>query len=213
MKFYTLADARVWYDVPDTVHGFSHIERVYHLCEHLGQAEGADQQIVLTAALMHDVASSARDEEQRRNHHLYSADFAVEQLSRDGWPKVRIDAVAHCIRAHRFRDETEMPETIEAKVLFDADKLDSIGAVGAARAIAYAAQHEAPFYYPPSASFLERGELAADEPHSSYHEYLFKLRNIRERLLTASGRSFAEERHAYMRDFYQRLAQEIEGIL
>ena len=147
----------------------------------------------------------------RLNHHLSSAEFAAQVLKAEGWDERRIAAVQHCIRAHRFRDNREAPHSLEAKILFDADKLDAIGAVGVARAIGYALQAGQPAYARPSAQFLERGELAPGEPHSAYHEYLFKLRKIIERLYTASGRRLAEERHRSMAVFFERLAEEMEG--
>jgi len=119
--------------------------------------------------------------------------------------------VQHCIRSHRFRDHSEPPQTIEAQVLFDADKLDAIGALGVARAIAYAACAGQPAYAPPSPHFLNTGQTEPGEPHSAYHEYLFKLARIRERLQTASGRALAAERHATMAQFFERLAQEATG--
>jgi uncharacterized protein len=65
----------------------------------------------------------------------------------------RIAAVQHCIRAHRFRDDREPPQTLEAKILFDADKLDVLGAIGAARTIAYAVLDGQPVYAEPSPRF------------------------------------------------------------
>jgi len=96
-------------------------------------------------------------------------------------------------------------------VLFDADKLDAIGAVGAARAIAYAAQHDKPFYAEPSAAFLAHGELQPGEVHSAYHEHIFKLARLKARLYTQTARQMAEERHRVMAAFFARLQEEIRG--
>ena len=152
----------------------------------------------------------------RLSHHHVSAGFAALVLRAEGWDEERIAAVQHCIRAHRFRlsgspagDRQETPRTVEAQVLFDADKLDAIGAVGVARAIGYALQAGQPAYAPPSAHFLETGELSPGEPHSAYHEYLFKLRRIQERLYTPAGRRLAEERHRLMAEFFEQLAKEM----
>jgi uncharacterized protein len=132
-------------------------------------------------------------------------------LARDGWPETRIQSVVLCIRSHRFRDPSERPATLEAQVLFDADKLDAIGAVGVARAIAYAAQHNKPFYTDPSPAFLERGELQPGEEHSAYHEHVFKLSRLKEHLFTQTARQIAEERHQVMAAFFDRLQDEIQG--
>ncbi|NSW53056.1 MAG: HD domain-containing protein [Anaerolineae bacterium] len=209
----SLSSVKHLYDGSDPVHGFSHIERVYRLCDHIGRAEGAEMEILLTAALLHDVAGADEDSERRENHHRHSADFADTWLAEIGWLPERIAAVSHCIRAHRYRDETESPAMLEAKVLFDADKLDSIGAVGVARAIAYAALQGNPFYAVPSAQFLADGNHAPGEVHSAYHEYLFKLRRIHQRLLTPTGQALAWQRHSAMADYFERLSQEVNGEL
>ena len=116
----------------------------------------------------------------------------------------------HCIRAHRYRT-TESPQSLEAKVLFDADKLDVLGAFGVARTIAYAAQANQPIYAQPSEQFLSTGKKAPGEPHSSYHEFLFKLRKVKERLFTDEARRIAETRHAYLVSFYEQLLAEANG--
>jgi uncharacterized protein len=229
----TVETALQWYPASDPVHGFDHVLRVYGMAERLAWIEGADLEIVRAAALLHDASSEqgavdneqwtvgsdqssisnlqSAIENQRLTHHLSSAEFAAQVLRVEGWPEERIAAVQHCIRAHRFRDRQEPPQTLEAKVLFDADKLDAIGAVGVARAIGFAIQAGQPAYAPPSKQFLETGELESGEPHSAYHEYLFKLRRIKERMLTASGRELAEERHRLMAEFFERLADEMGG--
>mgnify|MGYP002814675134 CR=1 FL=1 len=125
----------------------------------------------------------------------------------------RIAAVQHCIRAHRYRDNSEPPVTLEAKVLFDADKLDVLGAIGAARTIAYATLDGKPFYYPPSDKFLRSGQEEPGEPHSAYHEHLFKLRKVGERMFTAAAKAMAAERLAYLDAFFERLIHEWQGEL
>ena len=116
--------------------------------------ESADMEILLTAALLHDASGSHPKEGNRNDHHLHSAEFAREILEKEAWPIIRIKAVQHCIRAHRYRKD-ESPSTIEAKVLFDADKLDVIGAIGVVRALAYAFQIKVPAFAVPSKQFLE----------------------------------------------------------
>ena len=139
----------------DTVHGFDHVLRVYNMAERLAKAEGADLEIVHAAALLHDAGETTPGSQERANHQHQSADFAGEVLSAEGWLPERIAAVQHCIRAHRFRDNREPPATLEAKVIFDADKLDVLGAIGVARVVAYATLAGQPIYAQPSARFLE----------------------------------------------------------
>ena len=213
MNLITLEEARQWYPSYDAVHGFDHIERVYGLCRQIGEKEGADMNILLTAALLHDSKGSHPGEGQRNNHHIASAEFAAEVLGEKGWDEDHIQAVQHCIRAHRFRRGMEAPESIEAKVLFDADKLDVIGAVGVVRALAYAFQVKQPAFAEPSASFLKDRIKEEGEGHSGYHEYLFKLNNIAAKLFTSTARQIASHRQQFLNIFFEELASEMRGEL
>lgn len=211
MRPVTIEEARAWYPAGDAVHGFDHILRVLRLAEHIAQAEGADLDVVRAAVLLHDAQGSDGylTSAAREGHHHASATFARHVLGEHGWPEGFIAAVEHCIRAHRYRDRSEEPRTLEAQVVFDADKLDALGAVGVARALAYAVQHGTPVVAEPSRRFLERGEREPGEPHSAYHEYLFKLRRLPERLHTATARALAADRLAFMELFFHRLMVEM----
>ena len=207
----TPEQARAWYIHADPVHDFDHVLRVYRLAERIGQAEGADLEVLLAAVLLHDTADAAPDGEgDRPTHHLASADFARSILTGEGWPPERIEAVLHCIRAHRFRG-TEAPQTLEAKVLYDCDKLDVTGAIGVMRTAAYAALAGQPLTGEPSDSFKADFQKERDEPHTPYHEFLFKLSRVR--FHTATARARAEERRHYMADFFERLRAEAAGLL
>lgn len=216
----TLESARSWYPSSDPVHGYDHVRRVYRLAEHIAACEGADLEIVLAAVLMHDAQGIPPDGKEaedglgkdlrRRQHHQLSADFAAEILRMESWPHERVLAVQHCIISHRFREHSQQPRTLEAQVLYDADKLDAIGAVGIARALAFALQAGEPVYAAPSEQFTQSGRLEPDEPHSAYHEYLFKLRRLSASLFTATGKSLAQERHRLLQYYFENLAAEME---
>jgi uncharacterized protein len=207
----TIEQAQAWYASNDPVHGFDHVLRVYHLAERIGAALDADLEVLRAAALMHD-ASGAHpgDEHGRASHERQSADFARATLESEGWEEDRIEAVMHCIRAHRYRGE-ERPQSLEAKILFDADKLDVIGAFGVARTIGYAVQAGQPVFAAPSEQFLATGEEQPGEPHSAYHEYLFKLRRVPERLYTTPARDLAAARVQLMVAFFEGLQAEAAG--
>ncbi len=202
----TIEEAQGYYPDDDPVHGFSHILRVYRLCERIGRQENADLTIVRAAALLHDVEG---DVDVREDHHLAAARFAEKTLIKEGWSEDAIKAVVHCIRAHRFRDDPEKPQTLEAQVRFDADKIDAIGAVGVARAVAYAVRAGMDVYAPPSDLYLSSGKYEPGESQTVAHEYLFKLRHIKDRLFTPSGRSLAAERHELMVRFFEGWMKEI----
>jgi uncharacterized protein len=206
--------ARAYYQGAEAVHGFDHILRVYRMAERIGRAEGADLEILRAAALLHDASGSAPGEGShggRADHHHASADFARQVLAEEGWPPERIEKVQHCIRAHRFRNDGKQPQTLEAKILFDSDKLDVLGAIGVARVVAYAAISGQPLTGEVSARFRATGEKEPGEPHTPYHEYLFKLSKVKDRMFTASARALAEERHRYLAEFFERLAREERG--
>lgn len=206
-------EAKTWYQEADEVHNFEHVLRVKAMAERIGKAEGADLEIIEAAAYLHDSRGASPEEggKARKEHHIASAEFAGEVLARKGWSQERIEAVQHCIRAHRFRHNGERPESLEAQCLFDADKLDVLGAVGAARTIAYAVLAGQPVLSEPSQQFLETGTKEPGEPHSSYHEYLFKLRKVKDQLFTTTGKAIAKDRHAFLEEFYTRLLAEYKG--
>lgn len=114
----------------------------------------------------------------------------------------------HCIEAHRFRTGPE-PRTLEAQVVFDADKLDALGAVGVARAFAYAG-HRGHRLWAPLAEVM-----ASPAPHdASYtpvHEFWHKLRHLPDRLYTATAQAMARECLAFMEAFFRRLDAECLG--
>lgn len=207
----TLELAKQWYVNTDAVHDFSHIERVYRMAERLAMEEGADLEIVRAAALLHDADGTTPGSESRLEHHLRSAEIAEKVLAQEGWSKDRIKAVQHCIRAHRYRDDREPPATLEAKCLFDADKLDVLGAIGAVRATVYAALAGTPFYSQPSETFLATGKEEPGELHSAYHEHVFKLRNVEKRLYTRTAKQLARARTEYLEQFFNRLIKEYNG--
>ena len=159
------------------------------------------------------IHGEARQVEMVKNveHHITSARFAGEVLLGKGWPEEAIQAVQHCILAHRYRGKEHAPETLEAKVLFDADKLDVLGAIGVARTIAFAALEGEPAYAEPSEQFLKTKKVQNGEVYSSYHEFLFKLANVKDRMFTSSGKAIAEARHAFLVAFYEQLQAEMRG--
>jgi len=206
----TIEQARQWYQNSDAVHDFDHVLRVYHMAETLAQQEGADLEIVLAAALLHDAESASGSDELRISHHEAAAIFAGKVLKEEGWQEDRIKAVQYCILTHRFRDNRK-PNTLEAKVLFDADKLDAIGAIGVARALAYAVLDGQPLFAEPSMTFHKALKTEEGEPYTAYHEYLFKLSRLKDRMQTQSGKAMAQARHDYMRGFFQQLKEEVKG--
>ncbi|MDD2390905.1 MAG: HD domain-containing protein [Desulfobacterales bacterium] len=190
-------------------HDWDHTLRVCRLCEHIGPAEAADMDTLMIAAYLHDIGRCYQDRSEGAVCH---ADKGAQMA----WPLIRRLALSkeqklniiHCIRSHRFRG-SHAPETTEAKVLFDADKLDSIGAIGVARAYLFAGEIGAKLHNPDIPPEDARAYSADD---TGYREFKVKLCNIKNRILTREGRKLADERHEFMEAFFNRFLKEYEGI-
>jgi uncharacterized protein len=196
-------EARRYYAGAEPAHDFDHVLRVLALAERIGQAEGADLEIVRAAALLHDVGGR-----HRPGHAQTGAQRAREILQ--GHPPEKIEAVAQAIATHSFREKST-PQTLEARVLYDADKLDAIGAIGVARAYAVSGQMGQRLWAPVLADY--RWEARGTIEHTAVHEFVFKLSRLKETLFTPTAKAIAEERHRYMVEFFSRLEREVKGEL
>ena len=182
----------------DSAHDFDHVLRVLANAQHIGTAENANLDILRTAVLLHDIA--------RADQHRTGVDHAAEGARRArkiledaGQPEEFIEAVCHAIAAHRFRVNNP-PQTLEAKILYDADKLDSIGAVGIARAFAFGGFKNRPLWRED-----DSGE------HTTLQEFRVKLVKVKDTLFTDTARQVARERHSYMVSFFEQMATEVAG--
>lgn len=164
--------------------------------------------VLLSAALLHDIGRSFQDAANGAICHAdEGARLAEPFLQRLPLSRGQIENILHCIRAHRFRG-FQVPETKEAKVLFDADKLDAIGAIGIARAFLFAGEVGARLHNPDT----QPEETTSYSPDDTgYREFKVKLSKIRERMLTNEGRKLAEGRHDFMVDFFSQFTKEYEG--
>lgn len=204
----TIDEAKVHYTGAASAHDFDHILRVLALAERLARAEGADAELVRAAALLHDITRADEDAGRDADHARSGARRAREILCARGIAPARADAVAQAIATHRFRGTTA-PQTLEAKILFDADKLDSIGAIGVARAYAVSGALDQRLWSDAAPAHATRDQHNAN--HTAVAEFVVKLSRVRERLFTATARHIAEERHAFMVEFFARLEREVRG--
>jgi uncharacterized protein len=200
--------AKRFFDGARGSHDWEHTLRVFRLCECIGLKEGVDMDVLLVAAYLHDIGRSYQDASTGAICHAEKgSEMAIPIVSTLPLSEKQKDNVLHCVRSHRFRGNCE-PETAEAKVLFDADKLDAIGAVGIARAFLFAGELGARLHSPDI-------KVEESEPYSKddtgYREYKLKLCKIRDRILTPTGRNLANERHDFMERFFQRFIKEYEG--
>lgn len=200
----SIEKARRYYQGAESGHDFDHVLRVLALAERIARVEGGDLEVVRAAALLHDLGR-AEERASGRDHAAVAARRAREILN--GHPQEKVEAVAHAIAAHRFRSGPQ-PATPEARALFDADKLDAMGAIGVARAFAHAGAHGRRLWVPLE---IARAQGDGASEHTPVHEFVVKLSRLREVLTTPTGRAIAEERHALMVAFFARLDAEVRG--
>lgn len=202
-------EAKEYFENASPCHDWSHIERVNELVNYIGQKEQADLTILQLAALLHDIG---REKEKKSNGEICHAEegskLAKNILKSYEIDKQIIEQVCHCIETHRFRNEKQ-PQTIEAKVLYDADKIDSIGAIGIARAYSWAGEHKQNLY----SNFSEEGEAGTGygNNHTPVREFYAKLRNVKNKMLTKTGKEIAQRRHNFTVKFFERLKRESIG--
>ena len=201
------ATAESYFAGSDGCHDFDHTLRVrrnaLELCRMLPEAR---KEIVEAAALLHDIG---RPEEDRARgcgccHAAKGAEMAKEILLRQGCDTNFAAAVSRAIACHRFRGELK-PETLEEKILYDADKLDSLGAVGLGRAFLFAGNCGAKLHN--STTEALAGE-AYGRDDTAWREYLVKLRHLPDRMLTTPGRTLGRKRLEFMEEFFRILAAE-----
>jgi uncharacterized protein len=189
-------------------HDWEHTLRVYRLCRRIGDAEGADMDVLLIAACLHDIGRCYQDASNGRICHAKKgAELAEPLIQTLPLSQERKKNILHCIRAHRFRGNGT-PQTIEAQVLFDADKLDAIGAVGVGRAFLFAGEVGARLHN-------THVNIDDTQPYSKedtgYREYRLKLSKIKDRILTGEGKRLAADRDAFMVSFFDRFLSEYAG--
>ena len=212
----TVAEARQFYVAGDAAHDFDHVLRVTELAARIAIAEGAGVTVVRLAALLHDVPVDALDGGEntlaaRKAHHLAAADFARNLLADRMVDPEIVDNVAHCIESHRFRDQSIQPATLEAQCLYDADKLDSIGAIGVARAFAFAGAHDSRLWTQAWVDAPTDDERPAGADYTPVHEFVYKLQRLLATLHTPTAKKIGADRHAFMVHFYDQLDAEVTG--
>ena len=202
------AFARSCFDKASGSHDWDHTLRVLRLCDMIGPAEKADMAVLRAAAYLHDIGRGLQDASNGTICHAEKgAQMAEPMVAGLPFSEKQKQNIIHCIRSHRFRNDHK-PATTEARVLFDADKLDAIGALGVARAFLFAGEVGARLHNPDLDAENTKPYSADD---TGYREFKVKLCKIKDRMLTAEGRRWARERHAFMEDFFNRFLAEHEG--
>lgn len=193
----------------DSAHDCEHVYRVlYNALEIAAQEEGINYDVLLAACLLHDIGRAEQIADPSLCHAEIGSRKAYAYLLQLGMGEAFARQVSRCILTHRFRKNLP-PETLEGKILFDADKLDVTGAIGIARTLVYRGTLTEPLY-----RVLPDGTISDgthEIGHSFFREYKFKLEKLYDRFLTKAGAELAKERQAIAQAFYESLYREVNN--
>ncbi|HRO90192.1 MAG TPA: HD domain-containing protein [Promineifilum sp.] len=194
-------------ETPDPAHDREHVRRVVANARQLAAAEGADPAVVVPAAWLHDCVVVPKDSVHRARASQMAAERAGAFLREAGYPAEYIPAIEHAIAAHSFSAGIP-PQTREAQVVQDADRLDALGAIGIARTLLLGGMMGKPLYDHDEP--LPKNRAPNDKENVIDHFYV-KLLGLAAAMHTAAARREGERRTRLMRDYLQELAREISG--
>ncbi|WP_103333852.1 HD domain-containing protein [Pseudotabrizicola formosa] len=199
---------RLWGEARDAAHDLGHIDRVWANAKAImGDAPGLDVQALQMAVIFHDAVNLPKDALDRAQASARSAQAAAGWLRAQGWGTERIALVTHAIEAHSFSAGIT-PQTPEARVLQDADRLEALGAIGLARMFAVAGSMGGALFHPDDP--LAQHRPLNDRAYALDHLEV-KLFGLTQTMQTPTGRAMAEERTEWMFSFRARLLREIGG--
>ena len=193
----------------DPSHDLAHLDRVWGTAQGIAQREGGDLRVLLGAAYLHDLVNLPKDAPDRHKASALSADAAVLILQSLGYQAGEIDSTCHAITAHSFSGGVE-PQSLEAKILRDADRLDALGAIGIARTFVVAGALDRPLYDPDD-PFAKSRPL--DDQRWSIDHWQVKLLHLSGGMLTDTGQELAQTRARVMHGFLRQLSEEIAADL
>lgn len=194
-------------EASDPAHDLAHVRRVVANARRLAAAEGADLDVVLPAAWLHDCVVLPKDSEQRAQASRLAAERAGAFLRRAGYPADPIPAIEHAIAAHSFSAAIP-PQTLEAQVVQDADRLDALGAIGIARTLLLGGAMGKPLYDDDEPLPQIR---PPDDGKNVIDHFYVKLLRLAGMMHTAAGRREGERRTRLMRLYLDELGRELSG--
>ncbi len=203
------------YSSQKPTHDWHHTLRVWATAQRIAAKDQRNYnlEVLELAVYLHDISRQEEDDSNGSvDHAKLGAIRAEEILTSLNYSDTIIQQVIRCIETHRFRKnkDDQQPESVEAEILFDADKLDCIGAVGVARAFLYAGENGYRLFRPLPSNYVGVSRNMDPKVHTANIEYEVKLKHIKNLLFTTEGKTIAEIRHKFMTDFFTRLEDEIE---
>ncbi|ELZ02919.1 metal dependent phosphohydrolase [Natrialba chahannaoensis JCM 10990] len=202
--------ARPYFEDAPPAHDWHHVERVDALAEtlvdrHPNSAE-IDEQIVHLAVALHDIGRQREDRGEIDCHAMWGAREGSEILRELGVADETISAVSHCLCAHQYSNDIE-PETVEARIVSDADNLDALGAVGIGRVFAHGTTIDSPMY-DPAVPVADDDTPAGVSQYNHLHK---KILDLPDRMYTDVASALAAERAQFVREFASRFEAEAVG--
>ena len=194
-------------DAGDPAHDLDHVRRVVANARAIGSAEGADFDVLLPAAWLHDCVFVAKDSPDRAKASRLAADRAIVLLEADGYPGIHLRSIHHAIVAHSFSAGIP-PESLEAKVLQDADRLDALGAVGLSRCLMLGGHMGQPLASPEDPFCRAR---QPDDSRFVVDHFFAKLLKLAATMQTPTGRELAVRRTAFLQNYLDELAVELRA--
>lgn len=189
----------------DPAHDITHVQRVVQNTLRLTRSENGNAEVTLPAAWLHDCVSVAKDSPLRKQASKIAADEAVRFLETQNYPAELLPQVHHAIEAHSFSANIDT-ETLEARIVQDADRLEALGAIGITRCFLTGGSMGTPLYQPQD-PFAEHRE-PNDKQFTLDHFYC-KLLGLTDTMKTAAGKAEALKRTEYMQKFLLQLGTEI----
>ena len=201
----------------DAAHDYDHLVRVMALADKIQAGEGGDLSTIWAAVALHDIGQE-RERSYGGDHASIGAELAAQLLKDTPFPQDSIPAVQQAIREHRMTGGVT-PQTLEGRILYDADKIDCLGAIGIGRLYCITGRYNQKVYAPIPDDIVE-----PIDPHKIRHlrrrpdyspsiEFQLLFADLPERMTTNTGREMARERFLYIQEFFTRLQQEVEGEL
>jgi Predicted HD superfamily hydrolase len=208
-KWYTKVENYMLSCMEDSAHDKEHIYRVLYMALDISKYENeVDEDILIISCLLHDIGRQEQFKNPKLCHAQIGSDKAYHYLLDNGFSDEKAKHVKDCILTHRFRNDNP-PKSIEAKILFDADKLDATGTLGIARTLFYKAQVSEPLYSVDENGCVLDGKN--DELPSFFQEYKYKLEKLYDKFYTNRGMQIAKERQASAIAFYTSMLKEVNS--
>lgn len=189
----------------DPAHDFDHIMRVYKNAKKICNEEKANPKLVLSAALLHDIVSYPKSDKRSKLSSIRSAELSKKILKKYNFSNEEIQIISDAIRDHSF-SQNKIPQTIEGKILQDADRLDALGAIGIARVFAVAGSEKRQFYNTDDPFCKKRNP---DDQKWSLDHFYKKLLLLESRMNTNSGKVEAKIRTKILKNFLSNLKKEL----